>query len=48
MGGQVRVRGLPACQAVSAGQGHSLVLSRAGAVFSFGRGSEGQVTPPRQ
>ena len=41
--------GLPACRDVSAGQGHSLVLSRAGAVFAFGRGSEGQVplsSPP--
>jgi alpha-tubulin suppressor-like RCC1 family protein len=42
------VRGLPACKDVSAGHGHSLVLSRAGAVFAFGRGSEGQVGEGRE
>ncbi len=38
-----RVRGLPRCKAISAGHGHSLALTRTGAVYAFGRGGRGQL-----
>ena len=36
-------RGIPRAFAVSAGGEHSLVLSRDGAVFAFGKGEDGQL-----